>query len=63
MKRFLEQPKIWLLKKPLNGLNDSSRQFGLKVRKVFEGTGMKRLPGYEDFYYCQYEKGVIEGMI
>ena len=45
----------------LYGLNDASRKFWLKVRAVFEE--MKRLPGYEAFYYCHIEKGVLYGMI
>ena len=63
---FLEPPrdvkiegKIWRLKKPLYGLNDASRKFWLKVREVFEETGMKRLPGDEAFYYCHDDKGTL----
>ena len=54
---FLEPPKdlkkegiIWKLKKPLYGLNDASRKFWLRVKKVFEEIGMKRLDGDEAFY-------------
>ena len=45
---YLEPPKdvkkegkIWKLKKPLYGLNDASRKFWLRVKKVFEEIGMK----------------------
>ena len=53
---FLKSPKdvkrdgkIWLPKKSLDGLNGTSRKFWLKVREVFEETGMKILPGGEGF--------------
>ena len=35
----------------------------VKGKKVFEETGMKRLPGDESFYYRHDDKGVLEGMI
>ena len=38
-------------------------KFWLKVREVFEETGMKRLPGDEAFYYRHDDKGALEGMI
>ena len=52
-----------LLRKLLYGQNDASRKFLLKVREVFEETGMKKIPRDESFCYCHYEKGVLEGMI
>ena len=55
---FLEPPrdiktegKLWLLRKPLYGLNDASRKFWLKVKQVFNEIGMKRLDGDEAFYF------------
>jgi hypothetical protein len=67
---YLEPPKdvkkegkIWKLKKPLYGLNDASRKFWLRVKKVFEEIGMKRLDGDEAFYYKHDEEGKLEGMI
>ena len=67
---YLEPPKdvkkegkLWLLKKPLYGLNDASRKFWLKVKKVFEEIGLKRLDGDEAYYYKHNEKGDLEGMI
>ena len=67
---FLEPPKdvktegkLWLLKKPLYGLNDASRKFWLKVRQVFDEIGLKRLDGDEAFYYRHDKDGQLEGMI
>ena len=62
-KVYLEPPKdikkegkLWLLKKPLYGLNDASRKFWLKVKQVFEDIGLKRLEGDEAFYFKHDEK-------
>ena len=55
--------KIWLLKKPIYGLNDVSRKFWLKVREVFNESRMKILKGDEVFYYCHDEEDNLEGMI
>ena len=67
---YLEPPrdvkkegKLWMLKKPLYGLNDASRKCWLKVREVFRDIGMKRLDGDKAFYYKNYEKGDLEGII
>ena len=62
-KDIKNEGKIWLLKKPLYGLNDASRKFWLKVKNVFEDIGMKRLEGDEAYYYKYDEKGKLEGMI
>ena len=58
-----KEGKIWLLKKPLYGLNDASRKFWLKVKSVFEEIGLKRLEGDEAFYFKIDEKGKLEGMV
>ena len=55
--------KIWLLKKPLYGLNDVSRKFWLRVKSVFKEIGLKRLEGDKAFYYKHDEKGNLEGII
>ena len=67
---YLEPPKdvkkegkIWKLRKPLYGLNDASRKFWLRVKKVFEDIGMKRLDGDEAFYYKHDKERKLEGMI
>ena len=52
-----------MLKKPFYGLKYASRKFWIKVREVYEETGIKRFPGDEGFYYCHGEKVVLEGMI
>ena len=54
---------IWLLKKPLYGLNDASRKFWLKVKSVFNDIGLKRLEGDEAVYYKHDKNGNLEGMV
>ena len=46
-----KEGKLWLLKKPLYGLNDALRKFWLTIKQVFKEIGMKRLDGDEVFYY------------
>ena len=67
---FLEPPKdikregyIWKLKKPLYGLNVSSRKFWLRMKKIFQEIGLKRLDGEEALYYETDDSGNLEGMI
>ena len=67
---FLEPPKdikregyIWKLKKPLYGLNDASRKFWLRMKKIFQEIGLKRLDGDEALYYETDDSGNLEGMI
>ena len=50
-KNIKREGKLWILRKPLYGLNDASRKFWLKVKEVFRDIGMKRLDGDEAFYY------------
>ena len=43
--------KIWKLLKPLNGLDDVSRQFYLKVKETLNELGLKTPPTDGAFYY------------
>ena len=43
--------KIWKLLKPLDGLDDASWKFWLKVKETLTELGLKTLPGDEGFYY------------
>ena len=54
---------IWKLKKPLYALNNTSRKFWLKVRKVFNESGLKILKGNEAFYYRHDQKGNLDGIM
>ena len=54
---------IWLLKKPLYGLNDASRKFWLKVKSVFSDIGLKILEGDEAVYYKHDKNANLEGMV
>ena len=55
--------KIWKLKKPLYGLNDTSGEFRLKVRVGFDRYGLKILDGDEAFYYRHDKQGNLDRMI
>ena len=61
-KDLAETGIIWKLKKPLYGLNDASRRFWLRVKKIFEDESLKTLPGDEAFYYKNIDGNLI-GMI
>ena len=61
-KDLAETGVLWKLKKPLYGLNDASRRFWLKVKELFEGEGLKTLPGDEAFYY-KHEDEKLKGMV
>ena len=67
---FLELPRVvwkdgilWILKKPLFGLNDSSCKLWLKVKEFFANIGIQRLEGYEDFYYKHGRNRKFEGIV
>ena len=63
---FLQAEKlegeIWRLRKPLYGLNDAGRRFWLKVKKILEENGYRKLEGDEAFHY-KNEKEELKGMI
>ena len=58
-----KERKLWILKKPLYGLNDASLKFWLRVKEVFKEIGMKRLDRDKVFYYKHDIKGNLEGII
>ena len=60
-----ERPGIlWKLVKPLYGLDDSSRKFYLRVKKMFLKKEMKILPSdYAYFYYRKGDKLVGQAVI
>ena len=67
---FLELPRdvwkdgiLWILKKPLFGLNDSSCNLWLNVKEFFANIGIQRLEGYEDFYYKHGTNRKFEGIV
>ena len=67
---FLQPPKdikregyVWKLKKPLCGLDDALRKFWLRVKKIFNEIGLRKLDGDEAVYYMINEKGELEGMV
>ena len=67
---FMDPPKdikregfVWKLKKPLYGLNDSSRKFWLKMKDIFRDIGLQRLEGDEALCYRKNNKGELEGMV
>ena len=51
------------LKKTLYRLNDTSRKFWLKLRKVFDECKLRILDGDEAFNFRHDENGNLEGMI
>jgi hypothetical protein len=57
---FVEPPKdikkpgkIWKLKKPLYGLDDTSRKFWLHVKGIFKKKDYRCLDGDEAFYFIE----------
>ena len=42
---------IWILKKPLYGLDDMSQKFWLRVKELLKEIGLKVMEGDEAFYY------------
>ena len=63
LKDIKEDGKIWKLRKSLYGLNEVTRIFWLKVKKVFSDIGMEILAGDKAFYYRNDANGELEGMI
>ena len=54
---------IWKLKKPLYGPNDASRKFWLRVKRILNEIGLRKLDGDEAVYYKIDEKGDLEGIV
>ena len=46
---------LWKLNKPIYGLDDSSRKFYLKVKKLFLKHGMKIMPADNAYLYLRKE--------
>lgn len=58
-----KQGCIWKLRKPLYGLDNTSRKFWLCVKDVFLcELGLKSVHGDEAFYYSNVE-GSVQGAI
>ena len=53
---------MWLLKKPLYGLDDSSRKFYLRVKKLFVKNGLEILPSDNAYFYC-LKNGSLVGQV
>ena len=51
------------MKKPLYGLNDASRKFWLKVKKLFAEIGLKRLEGCIAVYFMLNKEGNLDGIV
>ena len=49
-------------KKPLYGLDDTSRKFWLKVKEIFSELGLKVMDGNKAFYYL-HEEGELKGAV
>ena len=62
-KDIKKEGKIWRLKKPLYGLNNASRRFWLRIKKVFTDTGLESLDSDEAFYFKHDKSGKLIGMI
>ena len=54
---------IWRLKKPLYGLDDTSRKFWLRVKEVLKEIGLKVMEGDEAFYYLHRDGELIGALI
>ena len=52
----------FMLKK-LYGFNDASCKFWLRVKRIFNDIGLRKLDGDEAVYYKINEKGDLEGMV
>ena len=63
LKDIKKEKNIWKLKKPLYGLNDSSRKFWLRVKSIFKELGFRKLDGYEAAYYKMNVKGNLAGIL
>ena len=61
-KDIAEEGFIWKLQKPLYGLTDAGRRFWLRVKKILEQNGYKRVTG-DEAYYFKYENGKLVGQI
>ena len=44
-----KESALWKFKKPLYGLNDASRKFWLRVKKIFKEIGLRKLDGDEEY--------------
>ena len=53
---------LWRLKKPLYGLDDSSRKFYIRVKKMFIDLGLEVLEGDAAYFYMMKE-GKLYGQI
>ena len=45
------------------GLNDASRKFWLRVKRIFKELGLRKLDGDEAVYYKLNEEGNLAGMV
>ena len=50
---------LWKLRKPLYGLDDSSRKFYLSVKKIFLKSGLQLLPSDNAYFYCRKNEELI----
>ena len=57
-----KQGVIWKLKKPLYGLDNTSRKFWLRVKEVLMEIGLKIIEGDEAFYYL-HQDGELMGIV
>ena len=57
--RKLKPNILWKLKKPLYGLDDSSRKFYLVVKKIFLKHGLELLPSDNAYFYCRRNGDLI----
>ena len=53
---------LWRLNKPLYGLDDSSRKFYLRVKKLFLKNGLEILPADNAYFYCR-KNGNLVGQV
>ena len=54
---------IWKLKKPLYGLDDTSKKFWLRVKEVLKKIGLKEMEGDEAVYYLHRDGELIGTVI
>ena len=50
------------MKKPIYGLDDTSRKFWLRVKEVFYNLDMKMMDGDEAFYFL-HQGGLLQGCV